>query len=318
MARGLVLGAGAMGSVFAAWLTRSGHDITMLDIDRDHIDAVRTRGLELRHHDGRIEKVEVAATTDPSSLTEPEFVIVLTKSFDTTEAIAAVHTAIGPSTWVATVQNGLGNDTSLATVLGPRRVIPGTTTVGSLKVAPGVVEPSPMTTDGTSVTHLGPTRTPERDLSGARLVAGILSESGLPAEALDDADRVIWTKLVMAATAAPITAALGITVEDMIRRPPARAALDAMIDEVLAVARAEGVALDDDAVRAHCLSTYEAVGPHITSMAADVIAERRTEIEAMSIEIAARAEAHGLETPYSRVIGQMVKAIEAGYGAGSG
>ena len=304
-----------MGSVFAAWLTRSGHDVTMVDVDREHIETVRARGLELRHHDGRVENIAVEATSDPTTPAEPEFVIVLTKAFATTEAVSSMRSVIGSDTWVATVQNGLGNDRAIAAVIGPQRVVPGTTTVGSLMTAPGVVEPSPITTDGKSMTHLGPTRTEARDMAGAELIASLLTGSGLPAEAIDDADRVIWTKLVMAAAAAPLTAVLGCTVEDLITRSPARTALEAMIDETLAVAAAEGVDLDDDSVRAHAISTYEAVGPHITSMAADVRAGRRTEIDAMGIEIAARAAAHGVAAPYNRVIGQMVKAIEAGFPA---
>ena len=116
-------------------------------------------GLDLRTPDGTSVIVPMKAIHDPSLLEPVELVIVLTKTFAGAEALRSIQHALTDETWVATVQNGLGNDLRLAEVIGPERVVPGTTTVGAEQSGPGVVTMSRATAARTSVTHLGPPRT---------------------------------------------------------------------------------------------------------------------------------------------------------------
>ena len=131
---------------------------------------------------------------------------------------------------------------------------------------------------------------------------------------LADADVVIWTKLAMAATAGPLTAALGTTVQGMVESPTAMALLRRMFDEIVALAAAEGVTLDREAVWDHAMTTYDAVGPHLTSMADDVLNGRRSEIDSFCVELSRRGVAHGVPTPTHDVIGRLIVAREEGAG----
>jgi 2-dehydropantoate 2-reductase len=300
-----------MGSMFGGYLAVAGHDVTLVDVDAEHLAAVRDRGLLLRHPDGREDTVALAATSDPQRELGPvDAVIVLCKGWANTAVARSIEHAVGPATWVATIQNGLGNDAALAAVLGPERVLPGTTTAGAHKPQPGVVDVSPITSSGRSITQLGPPRTEGVPAGGIDSLTSALTEAGLPCELFADADVVIWTKLAMAATAGPLTAALGTTVQGMLESPSAMRLLQAMFDEVIALATAEGIALDRHAVWEHALATYRAVGPHLTSMAADVVNRRRSEIDSFCVELSRRGAVHGVPTPTHDVIGQLVVARE--------
>src|SRR5262249_12600339 len=134
-----ILGAGAMGSVFGAHLALAGHDVTLVDVWREHMEAVASGGLELRRPQGESTVVPMGAVHEPARVQPVELVIVLTKTFAGPEALRSIDHALGPETWVATVQNGLGNDRRLAEVIGPERVVPGTTTVGAEQQEPGIV-----------------------------------------------------------------------------------------------------------------------------------------------------------------------------------
>ena len=296
-----ILGAGAMGSVFGGLLAQAGHDVTLVDVNREHIDAVQREGLVLRSPGGAEATARLGATTDAGAIEPVELVVVLTKAYATRAAARAIAGAVGAGTDVVTVQNGLGNADALREVLPGATVVAGTTTVGAMWVRDGVVELSPITAARTSITQLGP---------GGDRAAAVFTAAGLPAEVRADADRVIWTKLAMAATAGPLSAVLRATVADLLARPDAMATLRAMFVEIMAVAAAEGVTLDADATWEHALATYRAVGPHVTSMAADVLAGRRTENEAMSLEIARRGRRHGVATPAHEVIGKLIAAME--------
>ena len=308
-----ILGAGAMGSVFGGHLGLAGHDVTLVDVWREHMEAVAADGLDLRRPDGTSVIVPLRALHAPSLLAPVELVIVLTKTFAGAEALRSIEHALTDRTWVATVQNGLGNDRRLAEVIGPERVVPGTTTVGAEQSGPGVVTMSRATAARTSVTHLGPPRTGNPLPDGVKEVAATMTAAGLPTEALDSADLVIWTKLALAGPMGPVTALLRRTVSDVADDEHAFALVRAMFEEIVAVAHATGVPLEEDAAWEHALKTFQEVGPHTTSMAADVLARRRTEIDAFCGEIARLGAEHGVPTPVNWVVGEALKAVEATY-----
>ena len=310
----VVTGAGSMGSMFGGLMSRAGHDVTLVDVNAAHMAAVANDGLTLQFPDGRTEVVRPHATTDPSTLRDVSLVIVLTKSFATRDAAAAIRHALRDDAVVVTVQNGLGNDRALAEVLGEHRVLGGTTTSGAELLAPGRVALSPITASGASLTECAPVRA-ELNADGglvarAHAAAAILTGAGRPTHVRDSIDGVVWKKLCLAATAAPLTAALRCTVADLLGDGSATKLLRAMFDEIIAVAVAEGVSIDSEYTWQHAMTTFSSVGAHQTSMAVDVAKGRRTEIDAMCGEIARRGRLHGVATPHHDVIGTMIRAIE--------
>ena len=309
-----ILGAGAMGSVFGGHLALAGHDVTLVDVRREHMEKVRRDGLVMRSPDGSSQTIHLAATADPArELDQVDLIIVLCKAFATGEAARSITHAVGAGTLVATVQNGLGNDRVLGEVLGVERVVPGTTTVGAEMYEPGVTVMSAITADRRSITHLGPPRTQGAITDGVRELAATLAGAGLPAEGLDSADVVIWTKLAMAGPMGPVTAVLRRSVNDVWNDELGRELIRALFDETIAVGRASGVTLDAESIWEHCLHTFQAVGSHVTSMAADVLARRRTEIDAFCGEITRLGEHHGVPTPVNRTLWRQVRVIEASY-----
>jgi len=312
--RVVVVGAGAIGSAYAWLLARAGHDVAIVDVRRDHVEAVARDGLVAVLPDGE-QAVRVAATTEPEALAPAEFVLVATKSFSTREAAARMGPLLRPRTLVATVQNGLGNDRALADVLGPRVVLPGSTTVAAEPAGPGRVRISKATLASGSTTSLGPPRDAPELLGDVRRLCEELTAAGLPAEALPDVDVVVWRKLALAGSMAPLSAVLGFTIADVIENPAATALLRRLVEEIVAVARATGVDLDLDETWALALATYGSVGPHRASMAVDVAERRPTEIDAMCVEVARLGREHGVPAPVNEVVGELVRAIEHHSGA---
>ncbi len=109
----LILGAGAMGCLYGAAFHRAGCDVVFVDVNRPHIDAINARGLELETRAGT-ELLPIPARL-PAEIAEPvDLVVVFTKTFHTDGALAGIAAAIGPQTWLLSLQNGLGNDKRLA------------------------------------------------------------------------------------------------------------------------------------------------------------------------------------------------------------
>ncbi len=109
----LILGAGAMGCLYGAAFHRAGAQVTFVDVNREHVEAINARGLELETRAGT-ELLPIPALL-PGEVSEPaDLVVVFTKTFHTDAAIAGIKPAIGPQTWLLSLQNGLGNDRRLA------------------------------------------------------------------------------------------------------------------------------------------------------------------------------------------------------------
>ena len=310
MTRVLVVGAGAMGSAMGALLAASGNETTLLDIDGAHMAAIEASGLTIRHSDGTDATHRVhLATTDPTAVGPADIVLVMTKSWATTDAVRSVGHAIGDATWVVSAQNGLGNGPRMAAAVPESQVMAGTTTVGATPVEPGVVSVTPTVTEHTSLTQFGlPTNC--ADPAAAQIVADVFTGAGMRAEVLPDVNQVVWTKAAMAGTAGCLTAVAQLTIGDMVASPEAMDTWRRMIDELFAVAAAEGVELDQDAVADHALTTYRTVGAHWSSMAVDIRERRRTEVDALCGEVSRLGAVHGVPTPVNDTVTNLMRAIE--------
>ncbi|HEV8098149.1 MAG TPA: 2-dehydropantoate 2-reductase N-terminal domain-containing protein, partial [Gaiellaceae bacterium] len=134
-----VVGAGAMGSVYAGLLGSAGNEVWAVDLWQEHVDAIRERGLRVEGASGdRV--VPVKATTDAAEVGEAELVILATKAMDVEAAAEAARPLVGPDTMVLSIQNGLGGPDAAAAVLGDDRVAVGVVGgFGASVVAPGHV-----------------------------------------------------------------------------------------------------------------------------------------------------------------------------------
>jgi 2-dehydropantoate 2-reductase len=303
-----ILGAGAIGSAYGYLLSNGGHEVTLVDVWAEHIEAIKTRGLWVESDDGQRVVSRLSAATDASAMHDAEAVLVLVKSFATEAAARSIEGRLGPGAIVVTLQNGIGNDAALARVLGPDPVVQGSTTVGAQMLAPGRVIVAPGTLDVQSLTVLGRPSADPYDATCERLAAA-LSASALPATVVDDVRTVVWRKMAMAAAIGPICAILQCTVAEVLERPPALALLRRTFDEIVAVAAAEDVALDGAELWSTALATYRSIGRHPPSLAVDVARGRSTEIETQLGEVERRGTAAGIATPSGAALAAILRAM---------
>ena len=292
-----VVGAGAIGSTYAWYLARAGHEVVLLDVRADHVAAIARDGLIAELPDGREEAVRVETSPLPVDV-----ILVVTKSFATEDAARGAQPLVEPGTLVTTVQNGLGNVEALRRVFGDERVVPGSTTVAAEPGALGRVRIADSTTAGRSKTVLGP---------GLEAFASALAGAGLPAVIDPQVELVIWRKLMLAGSMGPLSAVLGLTVGATMRNRPAVALLRRLIEEIAAVATACGVPLEADECWALAEATYASLGDHRASIAVDLAEGRRTEIDAMCVEVARLGREHGVAAPVNEIVGELVRARQA-------
>jgi 2-dehydropantoate 2-reductase len=296
-----VVGCGAVGSLFAANLAQLDDvEVWAYDASQAHVDAINAHGLRLSGAGdvvGRLRATTVAAELPPC-----DFGIVATKAMHTDAAIAATAHAFADGC-VATVQNGLGNEQTIAAHV--ERVIRGTTFPAGKIVEPGHVQ-----WDVKGDTTLGPfdERVP---LDVVERLADACTRGGMPTHAVADARGPQWRKVIFNASTNPIGALTGLTHGRVCERPELRRLVSGLVDEGKAVAAAQGIELDADPEQLIDHAARKDVAyDHKASMLQDVEAGRQTEIDYLNGGIVRFGQEHGVPTPLNQAIWALVKGVE--------
>jgi 2-dehydropantoate 2-reductase len=296
-----VVGCGAVGSLFAANLAQLDDvEVWAYDASQPHVDAINANGLRLSGAGDVVGRVR--ATTDAAALPSCDFGIVATKAMHTDAAVAATAHAFVDGC-VATVQNGLGNEQTIAAHV--ERVIRGTTFPAGKIVEPGHVQ-----WDVKGDTTLGPfdDRVP---LEAVQRLADACTRGGMPTHAVADARGPQWRKVIFNASTNPIGALTGLTHGRVCERPELRRLVSGLVDEGKAVAAAQGIELDADpeALIDHA-ARKDVAYDHRASMLQDVEARRQTEIDYLNGGIVRFGQEHGVPTPLNQAIWALVKGVE--------
>lgn len=301
-----VVGAGAMGCLFGAFLARAGADVRLLDHTPAVVEVLRRRGIRLRAADGETVVPVGAAALRPEELGTADWVLVAVKAHQTRSALGSLPPLLGPETPVLTLQNGLGAADEIAAAVGAGRTLVGATAQGATLLAPGEVRHG-----GRGETVLGPYRGP---LGQAPAVAEALSRAGLPARAVADPGPHLWRKLAVNCGINALAALTGVLNGRIPEIPEAAALLTEAVAEAAAVARAVGVDLGDPASLARSvLGVAAATGANRASMGQDVDRRTPTEIDWINGAVVREGERLGVPTPVNRTLARLVKTLEAGF-----
>lgn len=299
----LILGAGAMGCLYGAAFHRAGCQVTFVDVNRTHIDAINAEGLELETRAG-IEHLPIPARL-PEEVVEPaDLTVVFTKTFHTDAALTGIAKAIGPETWLLSLQNGLGNDRRLAAHAAEERIMIGSSSLPSDLVGPGRVR-----SHGEGSSKLYPAF--GGDPGFAQRVADLLTKGDLPAALEPKIQEAIWSKAIFNATMNPLCALTRRTPGFLGAHEEGRALIRAAVDEGVAVAHASGVPVAAQPIHDLTQVSITDHADHEASMLQDVKAGRRTEVDAINGAIVEAGRAAGVTAPVLETFWRLVKLEEA-------
>ena len=134
-----VLGAGAMGCLFGGLLAEKGLKVTLIDVWKEHIDAINKNGLKMDGFGGD-RFIKINATNDPKSISPVDVVIVMCKATALEQALANAKSIVGDKTVLMSFQNGIGHEAIMQNIVGVNKVLGGTTTQASNILGPGHIK----------------------------------------------------------------------------------------------------------------------------------------------------------------------------------
>jgi 2-dehydropantoate 2-reductase len=285
-----ILGAGGVGSYYGGALARAGHEVILLARGA-HLSALRERGLEVRTPEGSY-TVMVEAAGDPKDLGPVELAIVAVKSYSLREITPAARLLAEAGAMVLPLLNGVeAAERLIADGVPADRVLGGLTEISAVRVGPGIVERrSPFQRVVVGERAGGTSERAER-------IAAAFRQAGAEARASDDITVDLWRKFAFIAT---MSAACGLSrfpIGPIRKTPMGRLLLERAVGEVIAIARARGVALaegEESRILGFIDSLPESMKP---SFLLDLEAGRLTELDDLSGAVSRLGRLAGVETP---------------------
>jgi 2-dehydropantoate 2-reductase len=296
----VIMGAGAMGSLFGALLALS-EGVWLVDIRQEQIDAIQSAGLTLEEK-GKAQTIRVNATSNVTSIGKADLVIFFVKTYHTEKAASDALVLQKEGTLFLTLQNGLGNEEAICKQVDRRNVMLGVTNHGATLLGPGHIRHA-----GWGKTYIG-------ELDGkvtdrVKQIALVFNQAGIETEVTSSIRDLVWDKLFINIGINALTALTGLKNGQLLDHPETLRLVEALVSEAVEIARKKGILIKGNPLE-KVKAVAEATRQNRSSMGQDFDYKRRTEIDAINGAVVREAEHLGIPVPYNQMITDLIKVIE--------
>jgi 2-dehydropantoate 2-reductase len=305
----VIFGSGGVGGYFGGLLAHAGHDVSFI-ARGEHLEAMRQSGLQVKSVNGDFHLKHVQATDDPAEIGPADYVVLAVKHYHLRVAIPLRKPLIGSKTTIVPLLNGVDAHEQLIEVYGSGPVVGGLCSLVSMVESPGVIN-QPSKLRRVVVGELDHTRS-ERV---GRIVQA-WADCGAEAIQPENIHAAIWTKFVFIASFGGVSSLARANAGEFLGCPQTRELFINAMQEVDALARAQGIPLAPDTVE-KALAMADAFEPTATSsMQRDVESGNLFELEAFNGTIVRLGKKFGVSTPvnstlYALLMPALVKAMQS-------
>jgi len=301
----VIVGPGAMGCLFAAFLSKSKEEIWLLGRNKERSSKISGQGIIIEGISGNwLSKVK--STADPNEIKTADLIIICVKSYDTKDAALAVKPLISENTRVLTLQNGIGNIEIIGEVIGADKVIGGVTNEGATLLDTGHVR------------HAGKGETVIGRIDGKipvemRSIREIFKKGGFETRISRDIKGLLWSKLIINIGINALTAITHLNNGRLMEFEGTRKTLREAVTEATRIAKRKRIKLIYDDPLAKVEAVCEATAGNVSSMLQDILRKKRTEIDFINGVIVRQAQELGIPSPVNSILVDLVKTIESSY-----
>lgn len=301
----VVVGSGAVGTLYGGWLLAGGADVSFVARGKQ-LDALRSGGLQLRGGKGDFASASVSVAGRADELPPADILLMTVKLYDLEEAARAAKPALKSDGLVIGLQNGVDAGETLKGIFAPSQIMVGPVYSAARLAAPGVVEYG----GARNAVTLGAITGAAHPL--AEPLVALWRAAGVEAAISPDINTTLWTKFLPFATNAALTCLTRKTVGVIYHDPDLLAVARRSMQEVLAVARAEGALIPDSAID-DTIRFLQGFPPDtVASMRHDLDAGRRLELDGVCGAVVRYGRKHGVPTPFHEIAYACLKPYKDG------
>jgi 2-dehydropantoate 2-reductase len=299
------MAAGGVGGYFGARLAAAGHDVTFFARGA-HLDAIRKNGLKVESALGNLHLQNVTAADDPSGVAPVDLVLFAVKLWDTERAGEQLRPLVQSHTRIITLQNGVDSVDRLAPILGEANVIGGSTYVVTVIGEPGVIR---------HTSAFARVRCGRLDGQPDSVLADYVAQiekAGIEIVLTDQMKTELWKKFVLLSGTSSITSGTRQPLGPIRDDPDMHALLRRLMQETVTVGHAAGVPFADD-IAAELDRSIAGFPPTMrASMANDLDAGNRLELDWLAGKVVAIGRKYSLATPTQDAVYAILKPFRMG------
>jgi 2-dehydropantoate 2-reductase len=302
----VIIGPGAMGCLFAAFLYKSRVEVSLFDKSPERAERINRNGISVEGIGGNFQ-AQVKVSTDIKDISGAELIIICVKSYHTKDVVSHIRQVVTESTRVLTLQNGIGNIEVISEILGSEKVIGGVTNLGATLLEEGRVRFA-----GRGETVIG--RMDGKIPVEMRAIREVFNKAGFEMRISRDIKGLLWSKLIINAGINALTAITRLNNGKLLEFEGTRKILREAVTEATRVAKRKRIKLIYDDPLEKVEAVCEATAGNISSMLQDILRKKRTEIDFINGVIVRQAQGMGFPSPVNSMLVDLVKTIEASYG----
>ena len=299
----LVVGVGALGSTYLAFLSRAGHRAVGLLKKGKSLNKIRVEGIWGEFEQG----VKAIGSLELLDF-EPDLIILTVKSYDTERALKDIEPLSKEKSLLMVAQNGYGNYEKAIRLFGKGKVILSRVIFGAKLLEWGHVR---ITVCGDDVVIGDPSGIMEEGF--LKDLAKLFSKAGIPTRYERDVYKYLWDKILYNCALNPLGALFERSYGELAKNPYTKELMDRMIEEAFAALRANSIATFWKGPEGYKRRFYERLIPptadHYPSMLEDV-KRGKTEIDALNGALVELAKEKGLKVPTNEMIVKLIRAKE--------
>lgn len=288
----IILGAGAIGSVYGAKLSKF-NDVTLV-ARKNHADIINRKGLKIIGVESKTYRLKT--TTRIKKIENDALIILTTKVYDSEKAIRPIKKLLKKNNIILCLQNGYSPEEIVKKIVERKcLVIRGITAVGVSFLKPGIVRRNNI--GFASIEKSGK----------SKKIAENFSKCGLECYVSKNIEEDIWNKLILNCMLNPISAILRIKNKGLLKYSNL---LQMVFREVILVARKEGLKLNEKETYDWVIKVIKSSRDNYSSMYQDILKGKKTEIGFLNGKVVELAHKHGIEVPVNQVLVHIIKEIE--------
>lgn len=296
-----VIGAGAMGSLFASYLSKN-NEVFLIDHRLEKIDKINKYGIEVVENDNSSHFYKVASYIYNENLPVADMIFLFVKSIKNLEVLENISHIISDNTILVSLQNGYGNDKDLEKFQDKKNLVIGSTTHGSTLLSYGKIFHA-----GSGLTFLGENDFNKKSLD---LVKSILFACGFDLEISRNIEKLMIEKLFINIGINAITALADKENSCIYKNSYAKKISKLLVFEACQVFNLYGYGFNKEEIFDRVIETSKKTGKNTSSMRADLLKKKESEIDKINKVIIDKARAKNVSCPYNEAITLLIKAKE--------
>jgi 2-dehydropantoate 2-reductase len=301
-----VIGVGPVGSIMGVHLAKAGHDVTLVDILKAHMDEIKKKGLTItgfKDMNATFPKNNICYGIDELSGKDIDFIFISVKASVLSQILPILKQVAKPDMTFISLQNGLDNEEIISKVFGKENTLRIV-----VNYAGNIVDNAKVRMSFFNAPNYIGMIDPAAEKK-ARKLEKIITAADLETAFTSDIKKYEWEKIILNAALSPVCALTRRTMKQMMEFKDTRGLVEAVLREGIKVAKANGITFKSGFL-AHCMDYLDKAGHHRTSMHVDIEKKNPTEISFINDMIVKYGKEKGIPTPYNSTIVSLIRGSE--------